>query len=117
MLRWEGKFGSMLGHSMKGENNEKRICSFSSGMSCRGSDGGTGLGADGQGFAAQSAGEGELRVGRRENNHGGLFEPARQGPQDFWRFGPLWGGLARGWQRSNHFRYNGCPDAPGQPRA
>jgi len=57
MLRWAGKSGSILGHTLKGENDEKAICSFGSGMSDSGSDGSAGLGADGQGGAAKSAGE------------------------------------------------------------
>src|ERR1700674_2250257 len=95
MLRWAGKSGSMLGHSLEGEKNEKTICSIGSGMSDSGSDGGAGLGADGQGGAAKSGGKSELRVGRRKVGHCGLLESAREGAKDFWRIGPLWRSLAR----------------------
>src|SRR5216683_2480173 len=98
MLRWPGKSGSILEHSLKGENNEKTVRSIRSGMSDSGSDGGAGLGADGQGGAAQSGGESELRARRREDDYGGLLEPARQGAQDFWRIGALRRGVARGRQ-------------------
>src|SRR5216684_1466782 len=98
MLRRAGKSGSMLEHNLKGENNEKAVCIFGGGMSDSGTDGGIRVSADGQGLAAQSVGESQLRACRREVDHGGLLEPAGQGAQDFWRTGPLWRSVARGSQ-------------------
>src|SRR5580658_2439608 len=63
---------------------------------------GAGFGTVGQEQAAQSAGDGELRLGRRENAYGGLFESKGEGAQDFRRLGSLRAAVARGGQRSDH---------------
>ena len=81
-----------------GENNEKAVCIFGGGMFDSGTDGSIRVSTDGQGLAAQSVGESELRDCRREVDHGGLLEPAGQGTQDFWRTGPLWRTMACGRQ-------------------
>jgi len=101
MLRWAGKSGSMLGHSLRGEKNEKTICCFCSGMSDSWSDGGAGLSADGQKLRGRSpAAKAQFALWPMgENDNRGLLEPAREGAQDFWRIGPLTGKVwARGRQ-------------------
>jgi len=63
MLRWRVKSVQCL-HSLRGEMR-KLFAVFAVACSDSGSDGGAGLSADGQSFAAESGGEGQLRVGRR----------------------------------------------------
>jgi hypothetical protein len=68
----------------EGEKNEKRICSFGSGMSDTGSHGGVWLSADGQKQAPEPAGPGNVQLWRGPDDNGGLLEPPGEGPQNIW---------------------------------
>src|ERR1700685_2211273 len=50
--------------------------------------------------ASQPCSERKLRFRRRQNRDRGLFEPAREGPQDLRWFGSLWQSMARRGERN-----------------
>src|SRR5690348_1744088 len=52
--------------------------------------------------ASQPCRERAMQVRRRQVNQGGLLEPARQGPQSFWRTGALRAGVADRSERGDH---------------
>src|SRR5712692_4354758 len=86
------------GQPAKGEKDEESNGSIGGGMYDLGTDGGAWLGPEGQSFAAKSAGEYELRAGRRQDDYGGLLEPARKRAQNLRWAGSVRGGVARGRQ-------------------
>src|SRR5260370_38581049 len=61
----------------EGEKNEKRICSFGSGMSDSGSHGGGWLGGGGESCATQSGGENRVGGGLPAEQHPGMIRARR----------------------------------------